>query len=65
MLRKLCIFLALIALAAPLAARERSEIPEDLKWNLNEIYPSREAWLAARDGLVTRIPQLEKHRGHL
>ncbi|MGE0488372.1 MAG: oligoendopeptidase F [Vulcanimicrobiota bacterium] len=65
MRRTLSLFLLLMSLAAPLAARERSEVPDNLKWDLTEIYPDRDTWSSARDALATRIPQLEKHKGHL
>jgi oligoendopeptidase F len=53
------------ALAAPVAARERSEIPEKYRWNLADLYPSDDAWRAARDELARRIPALAAERGKL
>jgi oligoendopeptidase F len=38
---------------------------EQLHWNLTDLYPTREAFLAARTALGTRLPQLETGRGLL
>ncbi len=59
------VLLALSLAASPALARERSEIPEKYTWNLADLYPSDEAWKAARDDLRKRIPALASHRGHL
>jgi oligoendopeptidase F len=45
--------------------RDRSKIPEKYKWNLADIYPSEDAWRAAKDRLVAEIPKLEAFRGTL
>ncbi len=55
--------LALFAPAAP--ARERSEVEAKYKWNLADLYPSDDAWQQAKTDLVSRLPVLESHRGHL
>ncbi len=57
--------LALSLSAAPVAATERSEIPEKYRWNLSDLYPSVEAWKAAREDLRRRIAAFDRHRGHL
>jgi oligoendopeptidase F len=45
--------------------RDRSKIPEKYKWNLTDIYPSEDAWRAAKDRLVAEIPKLKTFRGTL
>lgn len=45
--------------------RERSEIPERYTWNTADLYPTDEAWEAARDALRARVPKLAAHRGRL
>ena len=57
--------LALAVLAAPAAARERSEIPDKYKWSLGDLYPSAEAWKAGRADVARRIGTLGQYRGHL
>ena len=59
------VLLALSLASSPALARERSEIPEKYTWNLADLYPSDEAWKAAREDLKKRIPALASHRGHL
>ncbi len=58
--------LAAVALAVgAAAAAERADVPDKYKWNLKDLYPSDDAWAAARDGLVRRIPDLAKLQGTL
>jgi oligoendopeptidase F len=44
---------------------ERREIPEQLTWNLADLFPSEAAWVAACADLGQRIPTLAAHRGRL
>ena len=34
-------------------------------WNLQDLYPSEAAWVAAREAAVAELPKLEGCRGHL
>ena len=43
---------------------ERSQ-PEQIEWNLGEIYPSYEAWNTARTQLEARVGALAAYRGRL
>lgn len=45
--------------------RDRSKIADKYKWNLTDIYPSNDAWKAAKEDLTRRIPSVGKYRGHL
>ena len=45
--------------------RDRGKIPDKYKWNLADIYPSDEAWRAAKERLVAEIPEAEGFRGTL
>jgi oligoendopeptidase F len=65
MTRTLAALVALLVLPAPALARERSEIPDKFKWDLSAIFPSEQAWEAARADLAKRVPTLEAHRGKL
>src|SRR5687768_9548872 len=53
------------ALARTAQQRERSAIPDRYKWNLAEIYPSDEAWRAAKDKLVAELPAIRPFKGTL
>ena len=60
--------LALSAAAAgllPAVAAERNEIPEKLKWNTADIFPSDEAWKKAREEAAAQIPGLARYQGTL
>ncbi|HEV7570212.1 MAG TPA: oligoendopeptidase F [Thermoanaerobaculia bacterium] len=46
-------------------SKERADIPEQSKWRLADLYPSAEAWRAAKDKLVARIPEVNKYKGTL
>jgi len=59
---------ALSAAAAgllPAVAAERQEIPEKLKWNTADIFPSDEAWKKAKDEAAALIPGLVRFQGTL
>ena len=46
-------------------SKERADIPEQAKWRLTDLYPSDDAWRAAKDKLVARIPEVKKYKGTL
>jgi oligoendopeptidase F len=54
-----------VLLAAQLPAAERSEIPDQFKWNLADLYPNEAAWIAAKQDLGTAIPTLGQWQGRL
>ncbi len=47
------------------ATGERKDLPEKYTWNLADLFPSEAAWTKAKDAVAKRLPELEKHRGHL
>jgi len=51
--------------ATSTAAPERKDIPDRFKWNLADLYPTEDAWTAAKAELSKRLPELAKHRGKL
>ncbi len=56
---------ATTVLARTAQQRERSAIPDRNKWNLAEIYPTEEAWRAAKDKLVAELPAIRPFKGAL
>ena len=44
---------------------ERKDVPEKYTWNLNDLYPSVEAWNAAKDDVAKKIAGVEKYKGKL
>jgi oligoendopeptidase F len=59
------VVVALAASAGFAQSKERADIPEQAKWRLADLYPSDEAWRAAKDKLVARIPEAQKYKGTL
>lgn len=60
--------LAVVALATaslPAQPTERSQIPEQYKWNLADLYPSEAAWRQAREQFEAELPQMRKFAGKL
>jgi oligoendopeptidase F len=45
--------------------RDRSQVPDQYKWNLADIYPTDAAWRAAKDKIAADIPQLKQFQGKL
>jgi len=45
--------------------RDRWKIPDKYKWNLADIYPSTEAWRAAKDKFSDEFPQIGQYKGRL
>jgi len=62
-------FVALVALLPALTsfafATERSEVPVKLTWDLTALYPSEDAWTAAREDLTRRVPGIAAFQGRL
>jgi oligoendopeptidase F len=55
-----------VALVAPAArAEERADVPEQLKWNTADLYPTEDAWYQAKDDIAARIPKLGAFSGRL
>jgi oligoendopeptidase F len=46
-------------------AVERSEVPDQYKWDLTAVYPSQAAWREARQAITERTPGAARFRGHL
>ena len=43
--------------------RDRAKLPEKYKWRLTDIYPSEDAWRAAKEKVKSDIPSVEQYRG--
>jgi hypothetical protein len=56
---------AVMTLQGASQERERSQIPDEYKWNLADVYPSDEAWRAAVQKVKTDVPQLKQFEGKL
>jgi oligoendopeptidase F len=54
-----------LALERPGQERDRSDIPDHYKWNLADVYPSLDAWRAAKERIVAEVPALRRYEGRL
>jgi oligoendopeptidase F len=45
--------------------RERSDVATEYKWNLEDLYPSVQAWKDARDKVTSQFNEVEKFKGKL
>jgi oligoendopeptidase F len=45
--------------------RDRGKVPDSVKWNLAEIYPSDAAWREAKQEFLKELPAVEKYQGTL
>jgi oligoendopeptidase F len=52
-------------LVASAQDRDRAKTPDRLKWNLADLYPSDEAWRAAKDKLTAEMPRVTAFKGTL
>ncbi len=56
---------ALAASAGFAQSKDRADIPEQAKWRLTDLYASDDAWRAAKDKFVARIPEAKNLKGTL
>ena len=67
-LRNLPAMLVLFAVATLVSQaqeHDRSKLPDEYKWDLTPIYPSDQAWRAAKEKLASELPTLRKFQGTL
>ena len=67
--RHVFVLTTFLAVAAPVMSgaqqRERSSVPDRYKWDLTQIYPSDQAWRAAKDKLGSEISAIRPFKGSL
>ena len=61
----LCTLAALFQSSALAQTRDRADIPEKYTWNLEDIYPSEEAWAKAKDELAGQFDKILAFKGTL
>jgi oligoendopeptidase F len=61
------ILATVIAMTVMLAGqeRDRAKVPDALKWNLDDIYPSEAAWRSQKGTLEKELPKLREFQGTL
>jgi len=56
---------AALTLPAVAQERDRAQIADRYKWNLTEIYPSADAWRAAKERVQKELPKIGTFKGKL
>jgi len=66
-MRRVVLPVLVIAMTVMLAGqeRDRAKVPEALKWNLADIYPSEAAWRAHKEKIEKEVPKLREFQGTL
>jgi oligoendopeptidase F len=66
-LKRALTFLVALALAVSAVGqeRDRSKIADKYKWDLSQIYPTDEAWRAAKEDFAKQLPKIGQYKGHL
>ncbi|MGA1985726.1 MAG: M3 family oligoendopeptidase, partial [Candidatus Sulfotelmatobacter sp.] len=59
------VLLAVATLVSQAQEHDRSKLPDEYKWDLTPIYPSDQAWRAAKEKLASELPTLRKFQGTL
>ncbi len=57
--------LAAVTLQGASQERERSQVPDQYKWNLSDIYPSDAAWRTAKEKVAADFVRLKQYEGKL
>lgn len=53
------------AITTTMAQKNRAEIEQQYTWNLEDLYPTREAWAEAKAALVEKAKAVENYKGTL
>lgn len=57
--------LGVLLATAPAVSLERSEVPEQYRWDLGSLFAGEAQWVAAKDALKADIPSLGRWQGRL
>lgn len=59
------VIVAVASLVGVAQQQERSQIADKYKWDLTQIYPTDQAWRAAKDALLAELPKVAAFKGTL
>src|SRR5215470_13476307 len=59
------VLLAASTLVSQAQEHDRSRVPDEYKWDLTAVYPSDQAWRAAKEQFAARFPKLREFQGTL
>lgn len=54
-----------ILMSSDVQATERADVPEKLKWNTADLYPTEDAWAEKAKDIAARIPKLADFQGNM
>src|SRR5687767_14293543 len=54
-----------VSAGAEVQERDRARVPDKYKWNLTDLYASKEDWRLAKERLVSETPEVGRFRGTL
>src|SRR5262245_34631265 len=60
-----CLVVATMSMVLTAQERDRSKVPDALKWNLADVYPDRAAWRTRKDAVAAELPALRRLEGKL
>ena len=60
-----CLVVVTMSMVLTAQERDRSKVPDALKWNLADVYPDRAAWRARKDAIAAELPALRRLEGKL
>ena len=56
---------AAVCVTSDAQERTRDSVPQQYTWNLDDLYPTDDAWAAAKDGLAKELPSADAFKGTL
>jgi oligoendopeptidase F len=60
-----CLVVATMSMVLTAQERDRSKVPDALKWNLADVYPARATWRARKEAIAAELPALRRLEGKL
>ena len=60
-----CLVVVTMSMVLTAQERDRSKVPDALKWNLADVYPDRAAWRTRKEAVAAELPSLRHLEGKL
>jgi oligoendopeptidase F len=60
-----CLVVMTMSMVLTAQERDRSKVPDALKWNLADVYPDRAAWRTRKEAVAAELPALRRLEGKL
>ncbi len=59
-----CLVVVTMSMVLTAQERDRSKVPDGLKWNLADVYPDRAAWRTRKEAVAAELPSLRRWKGN-